>query len=1252
MANNSLVKVVSWNINGCGNPVKRKKVLSYLKLQHTDIAFIQETHLKDEEAKKFKRDWVGQVFFSSFSTKKNGVLILVHKLLNFSLVREFTDTNGRVICLDAIINGMKLTLCNVYAPNKEDPSFFHEVNKILGNAQGQVVLAGDFNQVLDGALDKSRFTGTVLPKDRAAIQMLMKDNGLIDAWRMVNPSKREYSFYSHCHKSYSRIDFILISQSLINAVTDCNINAISLSDHAPVELCLKLHPDKLRRGRWRMNTSILQDEVFHNELARDLSSFFDINMGSTDSVAMVWEASKAYIRGKIIAHTSRMKKEYINTVKTLESELITMERQLAEHYSDNLFNDICKCKIKIQEIFNKKAEYALFRLKTTFYEAGEKTGKLLARQLKEQSSAHVIPAIRRDGVLVTSPKEINEVFRQFYEKLYTSEGMPSESSLRNFFLNITLPKLSAEQADILDKPVSQDEVRKAIQSMKTGKSPGTDGFPVEYYKQYMDILIPVLTKVFEEAFQAGFLPPSLNEALISLIPKKGRDHTDSANFRPISLMNVDNKILAKVLALRLETVLPGIIHCDQVGFVRGRSSTDNLRRLMHLMWLNSSNTVPVAAISLDAEKAFDRVGWNFLHSALSEFGFGTSFMKWVKVLYSDPKAAVTTNGVISSFFNLSRGTRQGCPLSPLLFTIVLEPLAIAIRANLSIKGVDGGGSEHKLMLYADDILFLTSDPQNSLPVLMHIISEYSQLSGYKINWTKSEAMPISKHCHPHILTKYNFRWIPKGMVYLGIKISPDFSEMTALNYETLLQKIKTNIGKWGKLNLTLCGKINVVKMVIAPQFNYISMMLPLNIPDHIFKQYDNLIKEFLWAGRKPRFKMNKLFTPKSKGGLSLPNVRLYNLSFELAKIAKHWSGTVSDLGWVTIEQALATPFHPIQVLAQQVTGLVEDRNPVIQHSRGVWAKIHKLHKLSHYKQQYSSLWLNPELKIDKRTVFWKKWVENGIHTINDLYKAGVLKSFAELSQEYHLQEKGDFWKYLQIRHCLSKKIQLTVVDNPIVDCLQSSVNHRASGFYNNTVCLTSSSCEHLRLIWQRDLECNIDEDTWEHILADSGKYIREVRCKFIQFKILHRFYWTPSRLFRIGLINSSTCWKCKKETGTFLHLIWDCAMVKPFWGKILKFLETWITVNLPLCPRLCLLGDKSVIPRLTKEVHSVLMVGLASAARIILRHWKAPEQPTFQEWKVLMTETASYEVMLTRIRGKRPVELSHWVSFQVYLTSP
>lgn len=125
--------------------------------------------------------------------------------------------------------------------------------------------------------------------------------------------------------------------------------------------------------------------------------------------------------------------------------------------------------------------------------------------------------------------------------------------------------------------------------------------------------------------------------------------------------------------MRLDKVLPQTIHKDHVGFIKNRSSTDNMRRLLHLIWMNRTNPCPVSAIYLDAQKAFDRVEWAFLFAVLSEFGFGEGFRKWIKVLYSCPRAAVFTDGIISPFFNISRLTRQGCSLSPLLFTIFLEP---------------------------------------------------------------------------------------------------------------------------------------------------------------------------------------------------------------------------------------------------------------------------------------------------------------------------------------------------------------------------------------------------------------------------------------------------------------------------------------------------------------------------------------------------------------------------------------------------
>lgn len=119
------------------------------------IAFIQETHVTESEAVKLKRDWVGQIYHSSYS---HGVAILVHKNLNFLLIKEQKDEEDRVIYVEAKINGVKINLCNIYAPNGEDPGFFHKINKLAGNVgDGYTIIAGDFNQVLDGALDKPLF---------------------------------------------------------------------------------------------------------------------------------------------------------------------------------------------------------------------------------------------------------------------------------------------------------------------------------------------------------------------------------------------------------------------------------------------------------------------------------------------------------------------------------------------------------------------------------------------------------------------------------------------------------------------------------------------------------------------------------------------------------------------------------------------------------------------------------------------------------------------------------------------------------------------------------------------------------------------------------------------------------------------------------------------------------------------------------------------------------------------------------------
>ena len=164
-----------------------------------------------------------------------------------------------------------------------------------------------------------------------------------------------------------------------------------------------------------------------------------------------------------------------------------------------------------------------------------------------------------------------------------------------------------------------------------------------------------------------------------------------------------------------------------------------------------------------------------------------------------------------------------------------------------------------------------------------------------------------------------------------------------------------------------------------------------------------------------------------------------------------------------------------------------------------------MYNLSHCKQSYSSLWHNTLIRIGKTSIFWKKWHDSGICTIADLFKNDVFVSYSELIRKYKLKVKDHFWRYLQIRSCITSKIQYRD-GNHITDYFTLSEEcHRASVFYRTTNNLLSSDCNNLKVIWEKDLGCIIEDGDWLKILSDKGKHIREAKGKFIQYKIIHRY---------------------------------------------------------------------------------------------------------------------------------------------------
>lgn len=216
--------------------------------------------------------------------------------------------------------------------------------------------------------------------------------------------------------------------------------------------------------------------------------------------------------------------------------------------------------------------------------------------------------------------------------------------------------------------------------------------------------------------------------------------TECSNYRPISLLNQDYKLFTSILAKCLETILLDIIQLDQTGFIKRRQIQDNVRRTVHIINNINKNKLNAVLLGLDAEKAFDSVDWLFLYKLLEKFQFHRDFAKVIQALYYRPTATIQINGGLSNQFELERGCCQGCPLSPLLFALFIEPLSQWIKQNEKIKGIRVSNEEHKIALFADDIMIYLADPCNSLPELLTTLKEYSLLSGYKLNTQDSNSI--------------------------------------------------------------------------------------------------------------------------------------------------------------------------------------------------------------------------------------------------------------------------------------------------------------------------------------------------------------------------------------------------------------------------------------------------------------------------------------------------------------------------------
>ncbi|KAL9986830.1 hypothetical protein ACROYT_G001034 [Oculina patagonica] len=521
---------------------------------------------------------------------------------------------------------------------------------------------------------------------------------------------------------------------------------------------------------------------------------------------------------------------------------------------------------------------------------GRKTHKYFFNLEKTNYEKKLIREVKlENGDKTTQPKQIEKELEKFYSNMYTSknnlnsEPLGENKSFESFVEGIEIPQLNAEERDSLEYDFTFEELKEALGSFSDNKTPGEDGFTKEFYESFYDLIWRDLLNSYNAAFQSGSLFISQRRGIITLIPKADGDLSELSNWRPISLLNIDYKILTKALAKRIEQYLPKLINSDQTGFVKGRYIGQNIRLLSDVMEYLNANKTSGLLLFIDFEKAFDSLEWDFIVKALNVFNFGPNVKRWISIFYNGVQSAVINGGFLTNYFNISRGVRQGCPLSPLLFILAAELLAAKIRQEPSCRGVSlPDDQEVKISQFADDTTIITKNVESLKPYLQ-ILDCFGIISGLKLNKKKTKAMWIGSMKDSN-LKVLDFKTTKEPIKVLGIHLSYNKNKCTEENFYVKINKMKTKLNLWLSRDLTIYGKSLLAKALGISQLVYAASML--TVPESVIKTVQENLFAFLWKNRKDKIKRLVMYQPIAKGGINFVNFCTVVKSLRLAWISR------------------------------------------------------------------------------------------------------------------------------------------------------------------------------------------------------------------------------------------------------------------------------------------------------------------------------------------------------------------------------
>ena len=840
-----------------------------------DILLIQETRSdgSDKEIKKWQKIFnCKQIFLTSYGTRAVGTGIIVRNPEVFKVLHHFEDPEGRYVGIVGDHEEGKFLVLSFYSPSIASEIKTFVIDQIYArlDEMGEdlpefLILGGDTNTVFN-TLDKEGGNQNQKIEAINAFESLKEKFSLIDTYRVKNPNKKEFSWEVTNPKIIrERIDMIFISNSLQDFVAETGIIPVhkTCSDHGiPFIKIVGFGIPTRGPGLWKFNNQLLSDQGYISEMEELIPQWIlEAERDLPGKPGEQWGFIKHKIGEFSRKYGAKMKKAKLLVKKQIELELQKISADLNEKNKLEYLN----LQDKLNEIIENEVKGAILRSLCDEYEKGEKCSKYFFSLEKYRAKQKTISCLKsEDGSLISDQKQILNECRLFYEKLYCKNSSVDISQYSSFFLNGKIPKLNETQKQNCEANITEKEINNTLKSFRKNKSPGLDGLTAEFYLGFWDLLNVKLLQVYNEAFEVGILPRCMRTGVVTLLEKKGKDRLEIANWRPITLLNLDYKLLTKTLGHRLKKVLPGLIGKEQNGFVPGGSIFFSAHTIRDLLFYCKKENLDLILLALDYSKAFDSLDFEFIFKTFETFNFGDNFKKWIKILYTGGKSCISNNGNISQCFDIERSTRQGDPISPLVFILGLEILLIAIRSDENIQGIKVENNELKMTAFADDASYFLKN-KHSAEILLNRIERFSKTSGLEVNRSKSECLLLSFEMNLNIYQD-KFLGIPivDNLKILGHYYGKNEIICSFQNFYSKLDKMAKILNLWKQRNLTLMGKNLLINSLSNSLFVFNAQVeVP---PVGFMKLVEKINKDFLWGGT-PKIAHHALIANYERGGI-------------------------------------------------------------------------------------------------------------------------------------------------------------------------------------------------------------------------------------------------------------------------------------------------------------------------------------------------------------------------------------------------